>query len=265
MLQRLDADLENALRRELEADGVTCVRNVLNAVELAELWRDIETCIGDGQQLLLDYGSGRRVLNGFFLWTRNRNLQRMVCDSSLPMIAAQLMGSKKINLFCDNLFLKEPKTPNHPSPWHNDQPHWIVKGQKVITFWIALDHVDRASGSVQFVRGSHLWDFSRENFYRIDGTYEAIADIDMNRNALDMVHYELAPGDMTAHYGMTMHCAFGNHTSDRRRRGYAIRYTGDDVVYEPNASFETPVPVELIPGAVLDSFLFPVAFRAESR
>jgi ectoine hydroxylase-related dioxygenase (phytanoyl-CoA dioxygenase family) len=261
MMRKLEANLELTLRRELDTDGATCVRHALTSDELSILESELEICLQDEKQQLLDYGSNRKVVNGFFLWTRSDSLKNLICHSSLPMIAAQLMGSNKINLFCDNLFLKEPTTPNHLSPWHSDQQHWIVKGHQVITFWLALDYVTKDSGALQFIRGSHLWDLSREGYYRTQGEYEPISELERKRHMFDIFHYDLAPGDMTAHYGMTLHYASGNHTTDRRRRGYAIRYTGDDVVYEPNPSFETPMPVNLVPGAALDSPLFPICIR----
>lgn len=259
MLERLKDSVEANIR-ELEIDGVTCLRRVLSENQLTNLDADIEACLRDESQLILDYGSKRKVLNGFFLWTRNSGLEKLTCRSGLPSLAAQLMRSQKVNLFCDNVFIKEPCTPNHPSPWHSDQRHWIVRGRKVVTFWIALDPVTQKSGAVEFIRGSHLWDFSRDEHYRKDKKYELIADIERDREHCDIIHYDLAPGDVTVHFGMTLHGASGNHTTEVRRRGYVIRYTGDDVVYEPNPSFETPVPIELEPGAALDSPLFPVVF-----
>jgi ectoine hydroxylase-related dioxygenase (phytanoyl-CoA dioxygenase family) len=249
------------LRRELETYGVTCLRQAIDPAQLVSLLEDIESCLADNKQLLLDYGSNRKVINGFFLWTRNDNLRAFLCESSLPRIAAVLMNSSKINLFCDHLFIKGPHTERHATPWHSDQPHWVIDGRMVVTFWIALDYVTKDSGAVQFIQGSHLWDYTRDGFYRIAGEeYEAIEDIDSKCEKFDIIHYDLAPGDMTVHHGMTMHCAFGNRTASHLRRGYAVRYTGDDVVYRPNPSFQTPAPIELQPGQVLDSPLFPVVF-----
>ena len=262
-MKELNPCLEAAHRKALEVDGVTCLRQVLTNSEVLSLGAEIDACIQDPRQLLLDYGSNRKVINGFFLWTRSQALRQFLCDSSLPKIAAQLMRSKKINLLSDHLFSKEAETADHVSPWHSDQQNWIVKGCQVVTFWIALDHVTRESGAVQFIRGSHHWDFSYPGHYKVDENYEPISDIENKRSMFDIVHYDLQPGDMTAHYGYTLHFASGNHLPDRRRRGYAIRYTGDDVVYEPNSSFETPWPIELERGAKLDSSLFPVAFHGD--
>jgi ectoine hydroxylase-related dioxygenase (phytanoyl-CoA dioxygenase family) len=263
MRNQVTAVLKDHIRQELETDGVTCVRQVLTGDQVSSLRKDINACVADDKQFILDYGSKRKLINGFFLWRRSDNLRRLACDSSLPMLAAQLMRSKKVNLFIDLVFIKEPGTPNHPSPWHSDLPLSIVNGRQYVTFWIALDCVTRESGAVQFIRGSHLWDQSRLGYYRIGREYEANSDIDNKRDMYDIVHYDLEPGDMTVHHGMTLHSAFGNHTSDRRRRGYAIRYTGDDALYEPNPYFETPVPLQIAPGAPLDSPLFPVAFRSD--
>lgn len=243
--------------REFEQDGVTCLRGALNPEQVEQLRRDVESCLDDDDQMIVDFDSGRRAINGFFLWTRNAGMRSLACSSHLPVLAARFMNSSKVNLFCDRLFIKEPGTPNYATMWHNDQPTWVVRGSQVLTFWIALDSVTKTSGAVEFIRGSHRWDCPSN-----PATCELPIDVEGNRGRFDIIHYDLAPGDITVHHGMTIHGAGGNHTAAVRRRGYAIGYAGDDAFYEPLTSFVAPEEHGLAPGQALDCPLFPVVYRA---
>lgn len=58
---------------------------------------------------------------------------------------------------------------------------------------------------------------------------------------------------------MTLHGAPGNHTSDRRRRGLATRWCGDDARFDPRPKTMTlPFDPELNPGDPLKSPNFPL-------
>jgi hypothetical protein len=51
--------------------------------------------------------------------------------------------------------VKEPGT-RKATPWHNDHSYWQLKGNQVISLWLALDHVPKSS-CVKYVKGSHKW------------------------------------------------------------------------------------------------------------
>ena len=72
-------------------------------------------------------------------------------NSPLPFFAAQLLNSNKINLFYDQLFVKEPET-NNRIRWHNDQPYWPIRGWPVISFWTSLDPISKENGPMEFIR-----------------------------------------------------------------------------------------------------------------
>jgi hypothetical protein len=256
-------------KRQYETDGVTMIQQVLRPEEVQRAQEAIDRLL---QSKTLPAGSGwdydvkrGRFFMGMFLWTFDDVLRSTIIDSDLPDWAAGILGSKKVNILFDQLFVKEPGT-NDPTPWHQDQPYWPVSGDQVMSFWIALDPVDRASGAVEYVKGSHRWDaryqpksFAGPNKYPINENLQALPDIETLRSELDIVSYTMQPGDVVAFNGRILHGAGGNTTSDRRRRGYSIRYCGDDVRYAPDVqTFKLIRDPGIAPGDPLDSSLFPV-------
>ena len=99
--------------------------------------------------------------------------------------------------------------------------------------------------------------------YEPNPDYEPMPDISATRDQYDFLSEDMTPGDVLCFHALTVHGGGGNDTSDRRRRAYSVRYTGDDVVYDRRSSTMTELEnPELETGDVLDSPLFPVVWRA---
>jgi ectoine hydroxylase-related dioxygenase (phytanoyl-CoA dioxygenase family) len=88
---------------------------------------------------------------------------------------------------------------------------------------------------------------------------EEVPDVEAMRAELPVVHWDMSAGDCLVHHCMTMHGSPGNSTNDRRRRAYATRWTGDDVVFAPRDGQVaiTVNPPTVRPGEPLDSEVFP--------
>lgn len=255
-------------------DGALCLRGVVDAEWQARLARAIERDIAEPSE----FNHGYETQSGRFhgasrRWQIDDDVRAYVFDSPLPELAAALLQSRKVNLLYDQMFVKEPGT-DAPTPWHNDHVVWPLEGRQVISFWLALDPVRADSGRVEYVRGSHLWNKrfqprsftkSRIHYPTIEGL-EEFPDVNANRAAYDIVTWDLDPGDIVAFTSRTLHGASGNASLVRRRRGYTIRYTGDDITYRPT---ELTVPVtinpDLSPGDPLDSDLYPIVWRDGRR
>ena len=177
-----------------------------------------------------------------------------------------------MNLLYDQLFVKEPGA-NHPTRWHNDQPYWPVSGMDVISIWIALDPTNEENGRLEFVAGSHRWDrwFQPEPFgpnrsvdgngYESNPRYEPMLDIEAERDQHRILTWDLEPGDVYVFNAMTVHGASGNSSGQRRRRGYTVRYCGDDVYYDPRPGVSKPMLVEgKTKGERIDSDQCPLIF-----
>jgi len=252
-----------------ERDGVVALRQVVDAEWRERLAAAIEDDIRRPGPYYHGYataGAGRFHGN-LRLWEHHPTFREFCLNSPLPEIARQLLGSRKLNLLYDQLFVKEPGTANR-TRWHNDQPYWAVRGWQVLSFWIALDRTTLETGALEFVRGSHHWRrwFQPEAFgrnaaqdeYERNPDYEPMPDIDTARGQYDIVSWTLEPGDVYAFHGLTVHGAGGNTTSHQRRRGYTVRYTGDDAVYDarPGTNVHLRNP-DLSDGQPLDSRQYP--------
>jgi ectoine hydroxylase-related dioxygenase (phytanoyl-CoA dioxygenase family) len=83
------------------------------------------------------------------------------------------------------------------------------------------------------------------------------------RHELDIVRFELEPGDCTLHHGLTVHGAPGNSRPDRRRRAHVSRWAGDDAVYAPRPGIqEMPAMPDIPAGGPIDSDLWPRVWPA---
>lgn len=252
-----------------DTDGVVRVPGVADGETVERLRGAIDDILDSEAGTEVNYFKRLRI------WERNQAFRDFCLNSALPQIAGQLLSSEKVNLFYDQLFVKEAGS-NAPTPWHNDLPYWPVRGNQVVTFWVALDPVTLENGGVEFVRGSHKlskWyrPFSSDNSGRLTGSfqgddndpYEDLPDIEGDRSKFDIVSYDLEPGDALAFHGLTLHGARGNTRSDRRRRGYAIRLTGGDVRYHAGKVWnEDIVNPSLKSGDLLDSDQYPVVLQA---
>jgi ectoine hydroxylase-related dioxygenase (phytanoyl-CoA dioxygenase family) len=57
-----------------------------------------------------------------------------------------------------------------------------------------------------------------------------------------ILKWELEPGDVIVHHPLTIHFSEGNRTLGLRRRALALRYLGDDAVFDarPGTFMENP-------------------------
>ena len=69
-------------------------------------------------------------------------------------------------------------------------------------------------------------------------------DIKATRDDYENVSWDLEPSDALLFHGLRVQCAGGNLRSDLRRRGYAVRHTGNDVAYDTRLDTNEANPSE---------------------
>ncbi|HEX4740508.1 MAG TPA: phytanoyl-CoA dioxygenase family protein [Caulobacteraceae bacterium] len=257
----------------LERDGAAVARGVVSPDWIELMRAAIDAEMAGASLTAAEYGrEGGRFYGDFFLWRRNPSFRAFAFYSPLPELAAQMMGSRTVNLLYDQLFVKEPGSVER-TPWHQDQPYWPVDGDQIVSVWVPFDPATPDNGVVTYVQGSHLWGatyrpqaFDTRNADAFAASpYQPMPDIEAEPSKYALLSWSLEPGDVLIHKGLTIHGAAGNRTADRRRRALAVRYTGDDARYNTRpgtfmqmASVRANVPApNLQDGAPVGGPLFP--------
>jgi len=239
-------------------DGVVCLRGVLKPAFVLAMAPAVDRLVREsiggtmydmsamgaeiastGGAVLTDGRQGRgRFVSGTDHWRVDEDCRAFALNPSIGAIVGRLLRSRKVNLWEDSVLVKEPDTAERTA-WHQDLPYFHVSGEQVCTTWIPLDVADAQTGAMSFARGSHRWQGQyRPNWFvsnlPMPGTEgEVIPDIEALAAAgeVELVQFDLGPGDMTVHHARTLHAAGGNLSATRRRRAISLRYCGDDAVY----------------------------------
>jgi ectoine hydroxylase-related dioxygenase (phytanoyl-CoA dioxygenase family) len=271
-------------------DGVVCLYGILDPTLVESMAAPIDRLLHDpamadmsamgdalaasGEKVLIDdtQASQRGTFrSGVDHWRDHEAFRAFSCDSPLPQVIGDVLQASKINLWEDSVLVKEPGT-RERTAWHQDIGYFHVEGTQLCTSWIPLDAVDGASGAMSFVKGSHRGEIYRPNLFvttmDIPETLGAsVPDIDALALAgdVELISFDLGPGDLTVHHARTLHAAGGNTTVDRRRRAISVRYCGDDARYFMRSGApKKPHHHHVNNGDPLDSDDCPVVWRRDS-
>jgi len=265
-------EISSAQVDAFQADGAIVLRQLLSTAEVAVLREGID------HNLAHPSPRAKRAsrpddpglfTEDFCCWQENEHYRRVIFDSCLGQVAAQLMRSRTARLYHDHMLTKEPGTHTR-TPWHQDQPYYNISGEQNCSFWIPVDAVARES-TLELVAGSHRgpWLMPRSFMdeqakWFPEGTLAERPDVDAERSAHRILGWALQPGDAVCFHMLTMHGSAGVGLS-QRRRVFSLRVTGDDVRHAPRrwpTSPEFPgLTAQLPAGAALEHPLFPLLWQ----
>jgi ectoine hydroxylase-related dioxygenase (phytanoyl-CoA dioxygenase family) len=187
-------------------------------------------------------GEAGRFYDDYCNWTRIPEFEQVIHQSDVADVAAQLMQSPYVQLFHDHVLVKEPGT-SKPTPWHQDGPYYFVEGRQNVSFWSPLDPVREAS--LRCVAGSHLWPrevlptrwVAETSFYPDPDRYMPVPDPDAE--GMQVLEWQMEPGDAVAFNYRTLHGARGNNAAIRRR-AFSLRLIGEDARYVERPGHTSP-------------------------
>ena len=245
-------------------DGAICLRNVVDADTINRMREASLDIMHNGGGRIrsgaTDEKTGPRFFSSTFLAHTDDRFKSFARNSVMPAVAAQMMQVPAVRFFYDQLFIKEPGT-RSVTAWHNDLPYWPLRGDDILSFWVALTPVDAQSSGVQYVAGSHLW---RTMFQAITPDQDPAFQHPewkpapnysdpQERGAERLLSWDLNPGDVIVHHPLTAHGAGGNASATQIRIGLSLRYMGDDVQWDPRPYVMTlPIAPDVAAGAYPD-------------
>jgi ectoine hydroxylase-related dioxygenase (phytanoyl-CoA dioxygenase family) len=214
-----------------------------------------------------------RFWDDYCNWQRIPEFKHFITESTAAELSAQIMGSKTAQFFHDHVLVKEANT-SKPTPWHQDAPYYFVKGEQTVSFWLPLDPVSK-SETLRLVSGSNRWPklvrpvtwLDDADFYNgKQDDYMNLPSIedDAEDNKLDILEWEMEPGDAVLFNYRTVHGAKGN-MQQNRRRAFSMRWLGDDARYiaRPGKTSPPYPGHNMINGEHLRKDWFPVLWPAK--
>lgn len=216
-------------------EGVVLIRGLFNGF-VEDIRKGIDHNMANPGQYAaenLQAGDTGRFFDDYCNWSRIEPFQKVIHDSPAAQVAADLMGSKRVQLFHDHVLVKEPGT-SKPTPWHQDSPYYFVDGLQNVSFWAPVDPVNDAT--LRCVAGSHRWEkpvlptrwLANDDFYPASDEYLHVPDPDAQ--GMGIREWSMQPGDAVAFAFKTLHGTRGN-ISSIRRRAFSLRLVGDDARY----------------------------------
>ncbi|HEV7721095.1 MAG TPA: phytanoyl-CoA dioxygenase family protein [Iamia sp.] len=267
--------MSRTIEGDFAADGAVCVRGAFSPAEVARATDAIEATLADLSPTAKrasgdDDGA---FVEDFCRWGDIAAIEELARTSAAAAIAAELTGAEVVRLYHDHVLVKEAGT-RQRTPWHQDLPYYNVDGRQLVSMWMPVDPVPRAS-SLELVAGSHLgpWFMPRTFLdgrakWFPEGALADLPDIDGDPDTHRILAWDLEPGDAVFFHMLSLHAAAG-FPGPGRRRVLSLRFLGDDAVHAPRPWATSPpfpgLADELPAGAPLDHPLFPVLWsRADA-
>ncbi|MGE0765102.1 MAG: phytanoyl-CoA dioxygenase family protein [Hyphomicrobiaceae bacterium] len=226
-------------------DGFALVPGLLSD-RVDDLARDVDANIASPSPVNRSYApadGSAPFFQDYCNWQHFPAFRAVILDSVMAEAAALLMGSRTARVFHEHVLVKEPGS-SMKTPWHQDQPYYLVDGEQTVSFWVPLDVVPRAI-ALEYVTGSHKWGKAFRP-QRFDGTAlyqgdesEAVPDVEAHREDWPVVGFEMQPGDAVAFNFRTLHGAPANATTNRRR-AVSFRWVGDDARFAKRKGRTSP-------------------------
>jgi ectoine hydroxylase-related dioxygenase (phytanoyl-CoA dioxygenase family) len=248
-----------------EVDGAICLKTMFDTRWIEATRAMIENALGDPGPIVIDVRekTGRMAVETY-PWRRIAAFRDYIFQSPAAAIAARLLRSENVNLLYDQFLVKEPGTET-PTSWHQDGPSWPVHSDHALSIWMALDPVTLCSGGLKYVRGSHKGprysqyvNVVRHGQKQAKSGLPDCPDFDTLGDAVELLSWDLEPGDCVVHNLWTAHATGGNLDPATRRRAHTTRWTGDRATYSTKSvPLRMPFTPDLKDGAPLNSEWFP--------
>ncbi len=196
--------------------------------------------------------------------------QYLMYTSPIADMASALLGSEKIWLLFDHVFVKDGGECRR-TPWHQDLPYWPIAGEQIVSFWITLDALPKEE-CLEYIPGTHrqqMYDgfdpmrvLESQNLPFYGKDLPQLPDIENERDRWDIRSWEITPGDVVIFHPGVLHGG-GPTFQGRKRRTLAVRCFGEDIVYaeRPGTRHTAPrtpgLPLLLKPGDPLRHPYYP--------
>jgi len=190
------------------------------------------------------------------LWEDHPEVAPFTFHPRIAQAAAELMEVDCARLWQDQALYKEPG--GAATTAHQDQSFWPIGDAPLVSAWVALNNVSRASGTMGYVPGSHL----AGRLQVVDIThqsqpYDILQDPALGGKTTEWV--EAKAGTVIFHHGYCVHQAGPNQTADTRRAMTMVYYANGTIREKDWPVFGLD-RAEIAVGAPIEGLGLPIAW-----
>ena len=195
------------------------------------------------------------------LWQKSQQVKAFSFSKRIAGIATELLGTQGVRMWHDQALYKEPG--GGFTPWHVDQQYWPMATEKSVTAWIPLQATPMPMGPLSFAVGSHRQDIAHDMEIS-DDSEQTIQEL-VEKMDMPQVYEPYDLGEVSFHYGWTLHRA-GPNTTDQARAVHTVIYMDRDMTLAEPANenqrvdWEAWTPSTKV-GEVMDDELNPILYE----
>lgn len=203
----------------------------------------------------------RQICNA---WKSDRIIRSIVLMENLGRICAVLKGWPGARLNQDNVIWKPAGA--SALGFHQDDSYqsWLTPPE-MLTCWMTLDDTLAEQGTIEYVRGSHLWSTSQpiKQFHAPDDPLAELESVTgRNRNDLDIVPIVVNAGSAVFHHGRTWHGSKAN-TGVLPRRSVVSHCMSSDARFSTTSTSSIYSRYKKTGTDEMDESFFPIIYRQD--
>ncbi len=167
-------------------------------------------------------------LNSFHELGKNKYIKKKANSVYIKKVVKKFLNSE-VQYRYSELFAKPAKI-GLPSPIHQDNFYWAVKGANALTVWVALDKSNKKNGCIYYYDGSHKKGILSHKPSYAKGSSQTIK----NKNQLKkfkISYPSLNVGDALIHNCLVVHGSSKNN-SKKGRQGWTIQFKDKKAKYD---------------------------------
>ncbi len=195
-------------------------------------------------------------------WRMTPGFHDILWNPAFVMAAYQLLGSKAVRFWHDQLFCK-PAKHGGVVAWHQDYSYWIRSvPMQHLTCWVGLDDASEENGCLQYIPGSHNWGLL--DMPALTGEMEGLKTYLTKEQAVALdnpLPIEMKKGHATFHHPLLVHGSFEN-LSERPRRAFVLNVFADGTRSDSDEELLAGVPI-ISSGTKLEGKFFPLLYPLE--
>jgi ectoine hydroxylase-related dioxygenase (phytanoyl-CoA dioxygenase family) len=247
---------------QFRSEGFIILREVFRKVEVDRYRREIHKAsaeLNSEKRRLEDRDAyGKAFLQTLNLRIHNDGVMKLITCHRIGKMVADLLGVNGVRVFHDQSLFKEPSNGTNPTPWHQDQYYWPLEEQTTIGFWMPLVDVKERMGGMKWAVGTHKHGFLGQ--HAISEESQGVFEDYIQKHKCRVVEgIPMQQGDISFHYGWTLHAAGPNCSNIMREAMIGTYYADGMRVMKPTNASQENDRIKYLggknPGEIADSYL----------